>query len=181
MLITYEASRPGRQESSEPSGWWVMHSPLNRSYQYRMRRARKGHRAARGLKGKFYLQLELSSTIHWAFCVPTLELTEHHSSAKAFPGGPVVKNPPAMQDTQVWSLDREDPLEEEMATPLRYSHLGNPMDRGAWWATVHGVTKSLTRLSTHHTHTQELCFWKRKCWESTNSSFLYVPSFLLWV
>ena len=30
--------------------------------------------------------------------------------------------------------------------PLRYSCLGNPTDRGAWWATVHGVTKSRTRL-----------------------------------
>ena len=26
-------------------------------------------------------------------------------------------------------------------TPLQYSCLGNPMDRGAWWATVHGVTR----------------------------------------
>jgi len=25
--------------------------------------------------------------------------------------------------------------------PLQYSYLGNPMDRGTWWATVHGVTK----------------------------------------
>ena len=31
--------------------------------------------------------------------------------------------------------------------PLQYSGLENPMDRGAWWATVHGVAKSLTRLS----------------------------------
>ena len=31
--------------------------------------------------------------------------------------------------------------------PLQYSCLENPMDRGAWWATVHGVTKSWTRLS----------------------------------
>ena len=31
--------------------------------------------------------------------------------------------------------------------PLQYSCLGNPMDRGVWWATVHGVTKSGTRLS----------------------------------
>ena len=30
---------------------------------------------------------------------------------------------------------------------LQYSFLGNPMDRGAWWATVHGVAKSQTRLS----------------------------------
>ena len=31
--------------------------------------------------------------------------------------------------------------------PLQYSCLGNPMDRGAWWATVHGVAKSRVRLS----------------------------------
>ena len=38
--------------------------------------------------------------------------------------------------------------------PLQYSCLGNPMDREAWWAIVHGVSKSQTRLSTHtHTHT----------------------------
>ena len=31
--------------------------------------------------------------------------------------------------------------------PLRYSCLGNPMDRGAWWTTVHGVAKSQPQLS----------------------------------
>ena len=36
-----------------------------------------------------------------------------------------------------------------MANPLQYSCLGNPMDRGAWQATVHGVAKSQTQLSTH--------------------------------
>ena len=34
---------------------------------------------------------------------------------------------------------------EEHGNPLQYSCLENPMDRGAWWATVHGVTKSQTR------------------------------------
>ena len=33
--------------------------------------------------------------------------------------------------------------------PLQYSFLRNPMDRGAWWATVHGVAKSQTQLSVH--------------------------------
>ena len=33
--------------------------------------------------------------------------------------------------------------------PLQHSCLGNPMDRGAWWVTVYGVTKSWTRLSEH--------------------------------
>ena len=32
---------------------------------------------------------------------------------------------------------------------LQYSCLENPMDRGAWWATVHGVAKGQTLLSTH--------------------------------
>ena len=36
---------------------------------------------------------------------------------------------------------------EGYGNPLQYSCLGNPMDRGAWQATVHGVAKSWTRLS----------------------------------
>ena len=36
---------------------------------------------------------------------------------------------------------------ESNGTPLQYSHLENAMDGGAWWATVHGVAKSQTRLS----------------------------------
>ena len=43
-------------------------------------------------------------------------------------------------------LGQEDspPPRERNGTPLQYSCLGNLMDRGAWWATVHGVAKSLT-------------------------------------
>ena len=37
--------------------------------------------------------------------------------------------------------------------PLQFSCLENPMDGGAWWATVHGVTKSQTRLKRLNTHT----------------------------
>ena len=48
---------------------------------------------------------------------------------------------------------------EGNGNPLQYSCLENPADRGAWWATVHGVTKSQTRLSdftfTFHFHTLE--------------------------
>ena len=51
-----------------------------------------------------------------------------------------------MQETQVWSVGWEDALEEEMA--FQYSCLENPMDRGAWWATVHGVERSQTWLNT---------------------------------
>ena len=38
---------------------------------------------------------------------------------------------------------------EGNGNPLQYSCLGNPMGRGAWWVTVHGVANSWTRLSTH--------------------------------
>ena len=62
----------------------------------------------------------------------------------------LVKNPPAMWETQVPSLGREDPLENGNGYPLQYSGLENSMDRGAWQATVHGVSKSLTQLSNFH-------------------------------
>ena len=54
-----------------------------------------------------------------------------------------LKRPPAMQETWVRSLGWEDPLEKEMATHSS-SCLENPMDGGAWWATVHRVAKSRT-------------------------------------
>ena len=47
---------------------------------------------------------------------------------------------------------------EGTGNPLQYSCLENPMDRGAWWATVHGVTKSRTRLSDFTSlHFTSLC------------------------
>ena len=61
-----------------------------------------------------------------------------------------VKNLPAIQEIQemwVQSLDWEDPLEEENGTPLQYSCLKNPMDRGDWQAMVQRVIKSCTQLS----------------------------------
>ena len=42
---------------------------------------------------------------------------------------------------------------EWQGNPLQYSYLENPMDRRAWWATAHGVTKSWTRLKGLSTHT----------------------------
>ena len=56
----------------------------------------------------------------------------------------MVKNPPAMWETWVQSLGREDPVEEGMATHSGILAWRNPMDRRAWWATVLGVTKSQT-------------------------------------
>ena len=63
---------------------------------------------------------------------------------------------------------------------LQYSCLESPMDRGAWWATVHGVTKYLTRLMILGKHT-----WTHTCWnyscvvrEDISGSFDFV--FLGW-
>ena len=53
----------------------------------------------------------------------------------------LVKNPPATQETWVRSLAWEDPLEEGMT--IHSSIVWRiPVDRGAWWAAVHGVAKS---------------------------------------
>ena len=56
----------------------------------------------------------------------------------------MVKNLLEMQETQVQYMGQEDPMEKGMTT---YSSLENSMDKGAWWATVHGVAKSWTWLS----------------------------------
>ena len=54
----------------------------------------------------------------------------------------------------------EDPLEEGVATLLQYSCLENPMDRGARWATVHGVTESDTTEVTQHACSTVVGAWK---------------------
>ena len=63
---------------------------------------------------------------------------------------PVVKNPPANAEgiRELGSIpgSRRSPGEGN-GYLFRYSCLENPMDRGAWWATVHGVAKSRTQLS----------------------------------
>ena len=75
-------------------------------------------------------------------------------SPLAFPGGSEGK----ASVYNVGNLDLSPGLGrspgEGNGNPLQYYCLENPMDRGAWWATVHGVAKSWTRLSnfTHNNH-----------------------------
>ena len=64
-----------------------------------------------------------------------------------FPGGRVVNNPPANtgDSRDMSSIPGVGSFPEEgNGNPLQYSCLGNPMDRGAWQAIVHEVTKSWT-------------------------------------
>ena len=58
-----------------------------------------------------------------------------------FPGGSVVKNLPANAGDMGLIPRLGKSSGEGNGYPLQYSSLGNPMDRGAWWATVHGVAK----------------------------------------
>ena len=66
-----------------------------------------------------------------------------------FPGDTIVKNPPANAE-DVRDMGSIPGLGRfpggEQGNPLQYFCLENPMDRGAWWATVHRVVKSWTRL-----------------------------------
>ena len=78
----------------------------------------------------------------------------------------MVNNRPAMQETQVQSLGREDPLEEEMATHSSYSCLENPMDRGAWRATV---IRSQSHITEHV-----------RTWLIMSYNMCQSPSFLRW-
>ena len=65
-----------------------------------------------------------------------------------FPGGSAVKNPPASAGDVGSIPESGSSPGDGNGNPLRYSCLENPMDRGAWQPTVHGVAKSQTPLST---------------------------------
>ena len=58
--------------------------------------------------------------------------------------------------------------------PFQYSFLENPMNRGAWWAIVHGVTKSRTRLEQLSTQTHT----HRKCTDHMFTKVLYLTNHL---
>ena len=58
-----------------------------------------------------------------------------------FPGGSMVKNPPANAGDMSLIPGLERFLREGNGNPLQYSCLGNPMDRGARWGIIHGVAK----------------------------------------
>ena len=64
----------------------------------------------------------------------------------SFPGGSVVKNPPTKAGDMGLIPGSGRSSGERNDNPLQHSCLGNPMVRGTWWATVHGVAKE-TQLS----------------------------------
>ena len=76
-----------------------------------------------------------------------------------------LKNQPAKARDLSSTPGSERPPRVGNGNPLQYFCLGNPMDRGAWWTTVQGVTKSQTGLSDwqkhRHTHSHTNHQWAR--------------------
>jgi len=58
-----------------------------------------------------------------------------------FPGGSLLKNPPANAGNACSTPESGRSPTEGNGNPLQYSCLGNSLDSGAWWTTVHGVSK----------------------------------------
>ena len=87
---------------------------------------------------------------------------------RGFPGSSVVKNLPAnARDTgSIPGLGRSPG--GGYGNPLQYSGVENSMDRGAWWATVHGVTKESDTGKNQSTHRFLICI-----------SFLFILEFEL--
>ena len=59
----------------------------------------------------------------------------------------MLKHLPAIEETWVWFLDQEDPLQKGNDYPLQHFYLENPVDRGAWQAMIQGISKIWTPLN----------------------------------
>ena len=106
----------------------------------------KCHPCADGAQS-YHLQPDLSLDQHTYVSVSSFQGISISMSNKGFPGGSVVKNLPAnAEDMDLIPGLGRSPAEGN-GNRLQYSCLGNPTDRGAWQAAVHGVAKSQTRLS----------------------------------
>ena len=101
-----------------------------------------------------HLNVHCRSTIAKIWKHPKYPLTDElikiwcvHTHTMGFPGGSALKNPPANTgDMGLISASDISPGKGN-GNPLQCSCLGNPMDRRAWQATVHGVAKSWGKLS----------------------------------
>ena len=106
----------------------------------------------------FTPNLSLNPTSSPHLCCYSKSFHCHESFTFIVPGGAVVKNLPANQCRR-YERDGFDPWvsgrspEVGSGNPFWYSCLKNPMNRGAWWATVHGVTK--IQVTDHSTAQEE--------------------------
>ena len=70
-----------------------------------------------------------------------MALTKTNNFSRGFPGGSVVKNLPASAGNTGSIPGSGRFTGEGNGNPLQYSCLRNPMDRGTWWSTAHGVAR----------------------------------------
>ena len=94
------------------------------------------------LKGIYYIHFSRFRLWESIYIIRESIFIPHILSFLSFPGGSGVKNPPANTDAGSTPESRRSPGIGN-GNLLQYSCLKNPMDRGAWQATVHGVTKEL--------------------------------------
>ena len=95
------------------------------------------------------------NTLNFVFCHVDYQLVQHHSLKSLLPPHWFLKHLSVLRSHAwvfFWGL---------YGNPLRYSCLENSMDRGAWWATVHGVTKSGHDWATEHYSAPSFQPWVR--------------------
>ena len=107
--------------------------------------------------GRHARMLACFSCIRWPGCSSSIQFKFYAAmqlpmSVMGFHGGSVVKNLPAMQETQVWSLSREDPLEEGMAT-----HSSIPAWRIPWTEEPGGLQSIGLHRVSQTTKQQQQC------------------------
>ena len=103
----------------------------------------------------YHLKLIVCIRVHSWYCI-FYGFGQKCTDTWSFPGGTVVKNLSANAEEagDLGSIPESGKSPQAgNSNALQYSCLENSMDRGAWWATVHGVAKSQTQLGTH-THLQ---------------------------
>ena len=119
------------------------------------------------------VQYDIANTVAviWLMCYLDKERDQ-----EAFQGGSVVKNPPANAGDSGSILGSGRSPGVGNGNPFQYSCLGNPMNRGVWWATIHRVARNWTRLSDWarmHTHIKErrkvirIKMWRNCRWWQT--------------
>ena len=90
-----------------------------------------------------------------------------------FPGGSAVKSPPANAGDAGLMPGSGISLGEGNGNPLQYSCLRNPMDRGAWQTTVHGLPKSQTQAAVHGVPETDTTHSKAHLGPATDSSSVW--------
>ena len=92
---------------------------------------------------KIFLLVSCTLWLNFFFVGSHYFIFAFHCLGVGFPGGSVIKNLPANAGDGGLIPGSGRSLGEGNGNPLQYSYLGKPVDRWAWWATVHGVAKEL--------------------------------------